>query len=114
MMVAVSACIMYNIWLSTGGRRRHPPHHHHLLRPKSTLSLSQRNGGWVGSKRRYRMTEAWRSNAMHWCDVCKCWLNDTKAAKAHHEQGMGHKANLARTSRRPAGHRAARQQGPRV
>ncbi|KAL6756434.1 hypothetical protein V8C86DRAFT_72544 [Haematococcus lacustris] len=45
------------------------------------------------------MTEAWRSNAMHWCDVCKCWLNDTKAAKAHHEQGMGHKANLARKLR---------------
>ncbi|GFH12966.1 matrin-type domain-containing protein, partial [Haematococcus lacustris] len=59
-----------------------PSSPHHLLRPGSTLSSS-----------------AWRSNAMHWCDVCKCWLNDTKAAKAHHEQGMGHKANLARKLR---------------
>jgi hypothetical protein len=41
--------------------------------------------------------QAWKSNKMHWCDVCKCWLNDTKAAIAHHEQGMGHKANLARS-----------------
>ena len=20
------------------------------------------------------MTEFWKSNAMHWCDYCKCWL----------------------------------------
>lgn len=46
-------------------------------------------------------SQFWKSNKMHWCDVCKCWLNDTKAAKSHHEQGMGHKANLARSKQFP-------------
>ncbi|KAG2426298.1 hypothetical protein HXX76_013055 [Chlamydomonas incerta] len=40
------------------------------------------------------MTEAWKSNAMYWCDVCKCWLNDTKAARLNHERGAGHQAKL--------------------
>ncbi|KAG2490671.1 hypothetical protein HYH03_010840 [Edaphochlamys debaryana] len=32
---------------------------------------------------------------MHWCDICKCWLNDTKAAKMNHERGAGHQSKLA-------------------
>ncbi|PNW83158.1 hypothetical protein CHLRE_06g309150v5 [Chlamydomonas reinhardtii] len=40
------------------------------------------------------MTEFWKSNAMYWCDVCKCWLNDTKAARLNHERGAGHQAKL--------------------
>ncbi|KAG2436091.1 hypothetical protein HYH02_011602 [Chlamydomonas schloesseri] len=40
------------------------------------------------------MTEYWKSNAMYWCDVCKCWLNDTKAARLNHERGAGHQAKL--------------------
>ncbi|EFJ52233.1 hypothetical protein VOLCADRAFT_116255 [Volvox carteri f. nagariensis] len=41
------------------------------------------------------MTEYWKSNAMHWCDVCKCWMNDTKAARLNHERGSQHQAKLA-------------------
>lgn len=51
----------------------------------------------VHNKLNVTLPQAWRSHKMHWCDVCKCWLNDTKAAIAHHEAGMGHKANLARS-----------------
>jgi hypothetical protein len=39
----------------------------------------------------------WKSNAMHWCDLCKCWMNDTKAAKLNHERGAKHQENLARS-----------------
>mmetsp|Transcript_21125 Transcript_21125/g.46262 ORF Transcript_21125/g.46262 Transcript_21125/m.46262 type:complete len:277 (-) Transcript_21125:385-1215(-) len=45
------------------------------------------------------MTEYWKSHAMHWCDVCKCWLNDNKAAILHHERGAKHQENLARKLR---------------
>lgn len=45
----------------------------------------------------YVRAQAWKSHKMHWCDVCRCWLNDTKAAIAHHEAGMGHTANLQRS-----------------
>ncbi|KXZ54557.1 hypothetical protein GPECTOR_4g622 [Gonium pectorale] len=41
------------------------------------------------------MTEYWKSNAMHWCDICKCWMNDTKQAKLNHERGAQHQAKLA-------------------
>ncbi|GLC33440.1 hypothetical protein PLESTB_000075900 [Pleodorina starrii] len=41
------------------------------------------------------MTEYWKSNAMHWCDICKCWMNDTKAARMNHERGAQHQAKLA-------------------
>ena len=34
---------------------------------------------------------------MYWCDLCKCWLNDTKAAKLNHERGSKHQENLARS-----------------
>ena len=34
---------------------------------------------------------------MHWCDVCRCWLNDSKAAIQHHERGMGHTEALKRS-----------------
>lgn len=40
------------------------------------------------------MTEAWRSNPMHWCDVCRCWLQDNRASRLHHERGARHVANL--------------------
>lgn len=45
-------------------------------------------------------TQFWKSNPMHWCDVCKCWMNDSKAARQNHERGMGHKANLERSESR--------------
>lgn len=34
---------------------------------------------------------------MYWCDVCKCWLNDTKAARLNHERGAGHQAKLEKS-----------------
>jgi hypothetical protein len=34
---------------------------------------------------------------MHWCDLCKVWMNDTKAAKLNHERGMKHQETLARS-----------------
>ncbi len=34
---------------------------------------------------------------MHWCDLCKVWMNDTKAAKLNHERGMKHQENLAKS-----------------
>jgi hypothetical protein len=40
------------------------------------------------------MTEAWRSNPMHWCEVCKCWMADNRASRLHHERGAKHVANL--------------------
>ncbi|GLI60013.1 hypothetical protein VaNZ11_002077 [Volvox africanus] len=40
------------------------------------------------------MTEYWKSNAMHWCDICKCWMNDTKAARLNHERGAQHQSKL--------------------
>lgn len=45
------------------------------------------------------MTEYWVSNAKHWCDVCKCWMNDTVSSRAHHEKGSGHKINVQRKLR---------------
>ncbi|MEW5318642.1 MAG: hypothetical protein WDW38_009849 [Sanguina aurantia] len=42
---------------------------------------------------------AWKKGAQHWCDVCKCWMNNTNAAKQHHERGMGHQENLAKKLR---------------
>ncbi|GAX84401.1 hypothetical protein CEUSTIGMA_g11823.t1 [Chlamydomonas eustigma] len=46
-----------------------------------------------------KMTEYWKSNKMHWCDVCKCWMNDNKQAIQNHERGMGHTENLKRKLR---------------
>lgn len=46
-----------------------------------------------------KMTEYWKSNPMHWCDICKCWMQDTKAAKLNHERGLKHKDGLARKLR---------------
>ena len=34
---------------------------------------------------------------MYWCELCKCWMNDTKAAKLNHERGAKHQENLARS-----------------
>lgn len=45
------------------------------------------------------MTEYWKSNPMHWCDVCKVWLQDTKVAKLNHERGSNHKFNLQKKLR---------------
>ncbi|GFR49008.1 hypothetical protein Agub_g11029, partial [Astrephomene gubernaculifera] len=45
------------------------------------------------------MTEYWKSNAMHWCDICKCWMNDTKQARLNHERGAQHQAKLEKKLR---------------
>lgn len=39
---------------------------------------------------------------MHWCDLCKCWMNDSKAARLNHERGAKHTENLARKLREMA------------
>jgi uncharacterized membrane protein len=43
------------------------------------------------------LLQYWKSNAMHWCELCRCWMNDTKAAKLNHERGAKHQENLARS-----------------
>lgn len=45
------------------------------------------------------MTEYWVSNSKHWCELCKCWLNDTPESRAHHERGSGHKLAVQRKLR---------------
>ncbi|KAF8062666.1 hypothetical protein HT031_003995 [Scenedesmus sp. PABB004] len=45
------------------------------------------------------MTEYWKSHAMHWCELCRCWMNDTNAAKLNHERGAKHQENLQRKIR---------------
>eukprot|EP00877_Chromochloris_zofingiensis_P009045 jgi/Chrzof1/4394/Cz14g11150.t1 len=45
------------------------------------------------------MTEFWKSNPMHWCDICKVWMNDSKQAKLNHERGIKHQENLAKKLR---------------
>jgi WW domain-binding protein 4 len=45
------------------------------------------------------MTEYWVSHSKHWCELCKCWLNDTPASRAHHERGSGHKLAVQRKLR---------------
>ncbi|GMH39622.1 hypothetical protein BSKO_07520 [Bryopsis sp. KO-2023] len=42
------------------------------------------------------MTEYWKSNPMHWCDVCRVWLQDNSTAKTNHERGRRHQENLAK------------------
>ena len=38
---------------------------------------------------------------MHWCDICRCWMNDNKQAISNHERGMGHQENLKRSELLP-------------
>lgn len=45
------------------------------------------------------MTEYWVSQGKHWCEMCKCWLNDTPTSRANHEKGSGHKINVQRRLR---------------
>jgi WW domain-binding protein 4 len=45
------------------------------------------------------MTEYWVSHSKHWCELCKCWLNDTPESRAHHERGSGHKLAVQRKLR---------------
>lgn len=45
------------------------------------------------------MTEFWVSQAKYWCDLCKCWMNDTPAARLAHERGSGHKIAVQRKLR---------------
>jgi U1 zinc finger len=45
------------------------------------------------------MTDYWVSQGKHWCDMCKCWMNDTPSARANHEKGSGHKMNVQRKLR---------------
>ncbi len=42
-------------------------------------------------------SQYWKSNAMHWCDICKCWMNDTKQARLNHERGAQHQAKLEKS-----------------
>jgi hypothetical protein len=34
---------------------------------------------------------------MYWCELCRVWMNDSKAAKFNHERGTKHQENLARS-----------------
>jgi hypothetical protein len=34
---------------------------------------------------------------MYWCELCRVWMNDSKAAKLNHERGTKHQENLARS-----------------
>jgi U1 zinc finger len=45
------------------------------------------------------MTEYWVSQSKHWCELCKCWLNDTPESRANHERGSGHKLAVQRKLR---------------
>jgi WW domain-binding protein 4 len=36
---------------------------------------------------------------MYWCELCRVWMNDSKAAKMNHERGTKHQENLARSKR---------------
>ena len=42
-----------------------------------------------------RMTEFWVSRSKFWCEYCKVWLDDSKNARARHEDGERHKAAVA-------------------
>jgi len=35
---------------------------------------------------------------MHWCDLCKCWMNDSTKARLNHERGSKHQENLAKSA----------------
>ena len=37
------------------------------------------------------MTEYWVSQARHWCEYCKIYINGSKSSIAFHEQGRKHK-----------------------
>jgi len=43
--------------------------------------------------------EIYRPDQMHWCDICKCWLQNKEQAKLNHERGANHQENLARKLR---------------
>lgn len=45
------------------------------------------------------MTERWKSNPMHWCDLCKAWMVDSKQSRLNHERGAKHQEALARKLR---------------
>jgi hypothetical protein len=34
---------------------------------------------------------------MYWCELCRVWMNDSKAAKLNHERGAKHQENLQRS-----------------
>ena len=38
-----------------------------------------------------KMTEYWVSQARHWCEYCKIYINGSKSSIAFHEQGRKHK-----------------------
>ncbi|GBF95665.1 hypothetical protein Rsub_08647 [Raphidocelis subcapitata] len=48
------------------------------------------------------MTDRWKSNPMHWCDLCKCWMNDSKSSILNHERGAKHQESLAKKLREMA------------
>eukprot|EP00241_Pyramimonas_parkeae_P006825 CAMPEP_0114233958 /NCGR_PEP_ID=MMETSP0058-20121206/5458_1 /TAXON_ID=36894 /ORGANISM="Pyramimonas parkeae, CCMP726" /LENGTH=330 /DNA_ID=CAMNT_0001345615 /DNA_START=41 /DNA_END=1034 /DNA_ORIENTATION=+ len=51
------------------------------------------------------MTEYWVSQGNHWCEYCKCWMNNNPKTIAIHTQGPKHKQNVEdrmRTIRRNA------------
>jgi WW domain-binding protein 4 len=45
------------------------------------------------------LLQRWKSNPMYWCELCRVWMNDSKAAKMNHERGTKHQENLARSKR---------------
>ncbi|CAH8842929.1 unnamed protein product [Trichobilharzia szidati] len=43
-----------------------------------------------------RMADYWKSNPKKYCDLCKCWIADNKISIQNHENGMRHKASVAK------------------
>ncbi|CAH8529388.1 unnamed protein product [Heterobilharzia americana] len=42
------------------------------------------------------MADYWKSNPKKYCELCKCWMADNKISIQNHENGMRHKASVAK------------------
>ncbi|CAH8490076.1 unnamed protein product [Schistosoma turkestanicum] len=42
------------------------------------------------------MADFWKSNPKKYCELCKCWMADNKISVQNHENGMRHKASVAK------------------
>lgn len=40
------------------------------------------------------MTEYWVSQPKHWCEYCRCWIQNNPGSILHHEQGTRHKEQV--------------------
>lgn len=60
-------------------------------------SRHQRHAQLATARHAVPSVQRWKSNPMYWCELCRCWMNDTKAAKLNHERGAKHQENLARS-----------------